>query len=240
MVLQSIKTAWGVFVTGKGGATHQQRMEKYYAGQIENYDQTRKGFLHGRKELWESIAIPQDGVWVDFGGGTGANFEFLGDKIDRLSKIIMVDLSQSMLEKARVFIAQKNWTNVSATQGDATCFKHEGQVDIVTFAYSLTMIPDWYAAIENAYALLKPGGTIGVVDFYISRKYAEPLRQHHWVVRNGAMLLRDVNNINVSPDHLPYLCNRFEKQSLDELYGKFSTLPLFRSPYYRFIGRKPV
>ena len=50
---------------------------------------------------------------------------------------------------------------------DATRFRPpEGAADVVTFSYSLTMIPDWFAALENAAAMLKPGGTIGVVDFY--------------------------------------------------------------------------
>ena len=31
------------------------------------------------------------------------------------------------------------------------------------FSYTLSMIPDWFAALENARRLLKPGGTIGVV-----------------------------------------------------------------------------
>ena len=43
----------------------------------------------------------------------------------------------------------------------------DGPVDAVTFSYSLTMIPDWFQAIERAYESLKPGGMIGVVDFYI-------------------------------------------------------------------------
>ena len=29
-----------------------------------------------------------------------------------------------------------------------------GHVDLVTFSYSLTMIPDWFAAMDNANALL--------------------------------------------------------------------------------------
>ena len=56
-------------------------------------------------------------------------------------------------------------------RADATEFRpSEGQADVVTLSYALTMIPDWFAAIENACAMLKPGGVIGVADFYVSRK----------------------------------------------------------------------
>ena len=35
------------------------------------------------------------------------------------------------------------------------------------------MIPDWFAAVDHAWRLLRPGGTIGVVDFYVGRKHPE-------------------------------------------------------------------
>ncbi len=31
----------------------------------------------------------------------------------------------------------------------------EGTVDVVTFSYALTMIPDWREAIRNAFRMLK-------------------------------------------------------------------------------------
>ena len=82
-------------------------------------------------------------------------------------------MSHSLLEIAKQRIAAKGWTNVETVEADATTFQPPaGPVDVVTFSYSLTMIPDWFAALENAVAIFKPGGTIGVVDFYVSRKYA--------------------------------------------------------------------
>jgi len=33
-------------------------------------------------------------------------------------------------------------------------------VDVVTFSYSLSMMPDWLAALDNAKRILRPGGQI--------------------------------------------------------------------------------
>ena len=144
-------------------------------------------FCAAAKNSGTAIPKPEGGVWVDMGGGTGANIENFGDEICKLSKIYVVDLSGSLLKIATDRFQQRGWTNVEAVEADATKFRPpEGQADVVTFSYSLTMIPDWFAAIENAFAMLKPGGLIGVVDFYVGRKYpAEGLKKHGWLVAHA-------------------------------------------------------
>src|SRR5690606_43869 len=108
-----------------------------------------------------------------------------GERISQLGKVYVVDLSPSLLTVAGRRVAERGWSNVAPTEADATAFRPaEGAADVVTFSYSLTMIPDWFAAIENAWAMLKPGGLIGVVDFYVSRKHpAEGLTRHGWLTR---------------------------------------------------------
>ena len=39
-------------------------------------------------------------------------------------------------------------------------------VDHVIFSYSLSMMPDWRAAIERGFDALAPGGTLHAVDFW--------------------------------------------------------------------------
>jgi S-adenosylmethionine-diacylgycerolhomoserine-N-methlytransferase len=74
---------------------------------------------------------------------------------------------------ARERIAANGWKNVEAVEADATTWRpREERVDFVTFSYSLTMIPDWFLAMDHAHKLLGTGGLIGIVDFYVSRKYA--------------------------------------------------------------------
>ncbi len=167
------------------GKDHADRMESFYAGQAEAYDSFRKRLLQGRRELYARIDVPENGVWVEMGGGTGANLEFLEDRIRRLSKVYVVDLAGSLLAVARQRAAERGWTNVEAVEADATKFRPAIEVaDVVTFSYSLTMIPDWFAAIDNAYEMLRDGGQIGVVDFYVSRKHpAEDHAHHGWLTR---------------------------------------------------------
>lgn len=223
------------------GKDHAARLESFYQGQAKQYDQFRKRLLKGRQELWNELGVPEGGIWVDLGGGTGSNLEYFGPGIDRLKRVYLVDLSPSLLAVASQRIADRGWRNVQAVQADATRFRPElVPVDVVTFSYCLTMIPDWFAAIENAWAMLKPGGRVGVVDFYVSRKYpAEGLKRHRWGTRSFWPIWFASDNVFPSPDHLPYLRWRFQQVVLHECRTRLPWWPFGRMPYYIFVGCKP-
>lgn len=224
------------------GKTHQERLDSFYRGQADAYDDFRKHLLRGREEMYQSLPLPENGVMIDMGGGTAWNLECLGERLADLRKVYVVDLSKSLLEIARRRVADRGWDNVEVVEADATRFTPpEGRVDVVTFSYSLTMIPDWFAAIDNAYRLLKPGGIIGVVDFYVSRKYpAAGHRRHRWFTRSFWPVWMALDNVFVQDDQVPYLHYRFDAEHFSEHLTRMRYLPLFRIPYYRFIGRKPV
>jgi S-adenosylmethionine-diacylgycerolhomoserine-N-methlytransferase len=219
---------------------HAARMEAFYGGQADGYDRFRRRLLSGRRELYASIPVPQGGVWVDMGAGTGANLEAIGQSIGTLRRCYVVDLSASMLSVARRRVLQHGWTNVETVQADVTQFTPAaGEADVVTFSYSLTMVPDWIAALENAAAMLKPGGTIGVVDFYVSRKHpCEGMRKHSWSVRTWFPIWCAAYNVFLSPDHLPFLRGHFQEMSLTEGMGRVGWMPLVRIPYFTFLGKK--
>ena len=222
------------------GRDHAQRMEDFYGGQAEDYDRFRERLLPGREALFRSIPIPDGGVWVDLGGGTGANLQSIEGQLHRLRKVYVVDLSASLLEVARGRALARGWRNVETVHDDATRFRPaEGEVDVVTFSYALTMIPDWYAAVSNAKAMLKPGGAMGVVDFYVSRKHAaHGMARHGWPIRAFWPLWFAIDNVFLSPDHLPFLQRQFETVALREDRSKVPYVPLARVPYYAFLGKK--
>jgi S-adenosylmethionine-diacylgycerolhomoserine-N-methlytransferase len=224
------------------GSDHAQRMEDFYRGQAPHYDRFRERLLHGRCELFRALPVPEGGVWVDLGGGTGASLEWLDQRIHRLRKVYVVDLSASLLEVARQRAQARGWSNVEAVRADATRFRPaEAEADVVTFSYALTMIPDWYLAVANAAAMLRPGGTIGAVDFYVSRKHAAVgMTRHGWTTRTFWPLWFGIDNVFLSADHLPLLQHQFETVTLREDRSKVPYLPLGRVPHYVFVGRKRI
>ena len=93
--------------------------------------------------------------------------------------IYVVDVSSSLLEVAQKRVKAMELTKiVHLIEQDFTSpmiFKTipflEGKVDMVTFSYSLSMIPDKIAALNNALKFLQPNGhgAVGLADFYLVR-----------------------------------------------------------------------
>jgi S-adenosylmethionine-diacylgycerolhomoserine-N-methlytransferase len=241
-ILSDLRILYHAVLKPIRGRNHAARLECFYRGQAKDYDDFRRRLLQGREQLWRSIDVPEGGVWVDLGGGTGANLELLGPQIQHLEKVYVVDLAASLLEVARRRTESRGWQNVRTIRADATTFRPpEGHADVVTFSYSLTMIPNWFTAIENATAMLRPGGAFGAVDFYVSRKHpAQGLQRHGWFSRTFWPIWFGFDNVLPSPDHLPYLRQKFAVVHFSEHRAKIPYLPLLRVPYYVFVGRKPA
>lgn len=237
-----LKIVGHILFNRSSGSTHEERLESFYSGQATGYDAFRKRMLHGREELFQWMPTVPGGVWVDLGAGTGENAEHWGPRLAEFRKGYLVDLSSSLLKVAEARIRTRGWTNMAAVHADATKFLPlEGSADVVTMSYSLTMIPDWFAALDQAYKMLKPGGTIGIVDFFVARKYpADGLVKHKWSTRTFWPMWFGNDNVFLNPDHIPYLQNRFETVQLSQRRGTLPYMPFVRAPHYLFMGRKRV
>ena len=83
------------------GKDHAVRLELFYSGQAEGYDDFRRRLLQGREAMYQSIPVPEGGVWVDLGGGTGANLEPIAAELHKAGKVYLVDLCDALLAVAR-------------------------------------------------------------------------------------------------------------------------------------------
>lgn len=233
-LLSDLRVLYHIVAKPVRGKDHAARLESFYSGQAEAYDDFRRRLLLGREAMYRSIPVPEGGVWVDLGGGTGANLEPISGELPKARKVYLVDLCGSLLAVARKRCEARGWKNVEPVSAHATTFRPAaGEADVVTFSYSLTMIPDWFAAIDNALAMLRPGGTIGVTDFFVARKYpAEGRTRHSWFTRTFWPVWFGSDNVFVSPDHLPYLQRNFRTVRVEEHRAKVPYMLLVRAVLY--------
>jgi S-adenosylmethionine-diacylgycerolhomoserine-N-methlytransferase len=187
------------------------------------------------------MPTPRDAVWVDMGGGTGANLEFFRDDF-RWKKVFVFDLCAPLLDVARQRVAHNGWEDkVVCVEGDATDMTAigrkdglpaKGTVDVLTFSYSLTMIPDWEKALDVAYELVKPGGYIAVCDFTVTKDMSL-FTQTVW----PAVFKQD--GIRLNHEHIPALRARFIEKTCVVNYGGFPYVPLIEVPFFHWVGQKP-
>lgn len=222
------------------GATHAERLESFYAPQSEGYDAFREKLLNGRRELFErAVGNPTGGVWVDFGAGTGRNLDFVCEKIPQFEAVHLVDLSPSLLKMADRRKRRAGWKNVHLHATDACSFSLPQKADLVTFSYSLSMIPDWFRAVESAIDLLAPGGKFAAVDFFVSRKHPTDGRARHgWWTRTFWPAWFAADGVHVTSEILEYLNWRLKPELFEEKTARVPYVPVGRIPYYRFIGTR--
>lgn len=219
------------------GGSHQERLQAFYAPQAERYDAFRERLLHGRRELIESIDLPDGARVVELGGGTGRNLLFFGERLERLGEVTLVDLCPALLEQARLRFGTR-YPNVRLVEADATRWQPSEPVDLVYFAYSLSMIPDWRAALASALRMLRPGGVLAVVDFYVSAARPGPGR-----VRHGAFTRHfwprwfGHDGVRLGPETPDLLARAMPDHVLHECRGRMPYLGGLSVPYYRFVGR---
>jgi S-adenosylmethionine-diacylgycerolhomoserine-N-methlytransferase len=220
--------------------THAENLQAFYASQAQDYDRFRERLLRGREELVTRLLaqLPPQARVVELGGGTGRNLDFFGDRLSDVASFDLVDLCPALLERARARIAR--YPQVRMIEADATTYTPNAPVDCVYFSYSLTMIPDWHAALANALAMLKPGGLLGVVDFYTSSAQPAPGQVRHNVfTRNFWPRWFAHDGVRLNAAHLEILQQRLPRHVLAEHRAAVPYLPLIRVPYYVFVGLKP-
>jgi S-adenosylmethionine-diacylgycerolhomoserine-N-methlytransferase len=229
------------------GDTHAERMESFYARQAAGYDAFRERLLPFRRDLYCDVLRQYladepagGGTWLDLGGGTGGNIEYIAHQLHKLNSVWIVDLSPSLLDVAKARIQKCRWQNVRAFEADVTRFEpKEYFVDIITFSHSLTMISDWEFMIDRAARLLRPGGLIGVVDFYTSPAVAAPgMVQHDRWTRAFWPRWFAIDHVHLGPAQLTRLQQTFETVELRELRARVPYVPLGRVPHFTYIGRR--
>jgi ubiquinone/menaquinone biosynthesis C-methylase UbiE len=168
-------------------------VQTFYRYHAYVYDWTRWMILHGRRRAVARLELRPDSDVLEVGCGTGLNFRYLLAQLDPgCGRLVGLDFSPDMLGRARRRIAARGWSNVELLEADAAALELDRRFDGILFAYSLTMIPDWRAAIARAHQHLKPGGRLVVLDFGQFRRWG-PLGalMRGWLRLNHVETLRE-------------------------------------------------
>lgn len=214
-------------ITDMANDSAYRRMDRMYRFQRHFYDVSRKYYLLGRDRLIAEMKINEGDHVLEIGCGTGRNLEILARKYPD-TKFYGLDASEEMLrnaEKKRESKALRNLVLAKALAGDFThseTFDLEDPFDSVFLSYSISMIPEWEDAIENAINNLRNGGSLYIVDFFDQRSM--PV----WFRKALVAWLKKFH-VQYKDDLIPYL-KQLEKNGT----GKLKVTALYKT--YSFIA----
>jgi S-adenosylmethionine-diacylgycerolhomoserine-N-methlytransferase len=146
------------------------RMNRMYRRQRHLYDATRKYYLLGRDDLIDGLKPGAGDRVLEIGCGTGRNLVRAARRWPQ-ARFFGIDVSTEMLSTAMEQIARAGVArrvriaHADATLLDPVAVFGEPAFERVYFSYTLSMIPEWQAAVDRALAMVAPGGELQIVDF---------------------------------------------------------------------------
>jgi arsenite methyltransferase len=115
---------------------------------------------------------------VDVGCGAGIDSLIAAKKVGPEGSVIGVDMTPSMLEKARRAANELGLTNVEFREGYAEALPVEdGWADVVISNGVLNLMPDKAAALEEMSRVLKPNGRLQIGDILVQKAVPESAKR---------------------------------------------------------------
>lgn len=125
----------------------------------------------------EFALIKEGNMVVDLGSGAG-NDAFVAREIaGPTGKVLGLDMTPAMIEKARENADKLGFNNVEFRLGDIEDMPIGGnQADVVVSNCVLNLVPDKKKAFSEIYRILKPGGHFSISDVVIQGQLPDGLR----------------------------------------------------------------
>ncbi len=109
--------------------------------------------------------IKKGDVVIDLGSGAGNDCFVARHETGETGKVIGIDFTDAMIEKARANADKLGFHNVEFRQGDIEKMPVGANLaDVVVSNCVLNLVPDKEAAVKEIYRVLKPGGHFSISD----------------------------------------------------------------------------
>ena len=122
--------------------------------------------------------IKKGDVVVDLGSGAGNDCFIARHETGETGKVIGIDFTPAMIDKARSNAEVRGYNNVEFRQGDIESMPITANTaDVIVSNCVLNLVPNKDAVIKDIYRVLKPGGHFSISDVVLVGALPEGLRK---------------------------------------------------------------
>ncbi|MFW9956945.1 MAG: arsenite methyltransferase [Candidatus Odinarchaeota archaeon] len=122
-------------------------------------------------------SLKEGEVVLDLGSGAGLDMFVASKKVGDTGKVIGVDMTPAMIEKAKKNAEELGITNVDFRFGDIENMPvDDDSVDAIISNCVINLAPNKAKVFQEAYRVLRPGGRIMVSDIVLSKPLPKEVR----------------------------------------------------------------
>ena len=122
--------------------------------------------------------IKQGDVVIDLGSGAGNDAFIARHETGETGKVIGIDFTPAMIDKARKNAEIRGFNNVEFRQGDIEKMPVTSNVaDVIVSNCVLNLVPDKDAVIKEIFRVLKPGGHFSISDIVLEGELPKQIKE---------------------------------------------------------------